>query len=312
MATTLYSKEFIEQWRSLQHDRKANPEKYRLRSTGLKGLDKILEGGVEFGNLILYGGEQKIGKSVLLSHTAKTFGLAGDPFGYFSLEMTNNAVATRMICDMSGVEKSRIRRIEWSDSEWDRLDAEADKIEDFEAWWSYGIGSVPGIKDTLKNINVGLKDEEKVRTIFVDYVQLMKHSGKALRMEQLSEISHAFKRMSVELSEPMLIFLATQVNRESAKASIISANSFLGTGDFERDMDVGVIMHSVKDDDGKVMDDYRQLTVVGSRETGVDTVTIRFNGATSSVRDMEDVDSEITEDYWEQQSRRLSQTEDIP
>ena len=134
MAKTLHSPEFISQWRELQTERKKYPEKYRPKSTGIRALNKILGGGVEYGTVVIYGGEQKVGKSVLLAHTAKTFGIAGDAFGFFSLEMTNNAMATRMLCDMSGVEKDRVRRIEWTDSEWDRLDAEASKVEDFEAW----------------------------------------------------------------------------------------------------------------------------------------------------------------------------------
>lgn len=293
---TLYSREFIGEWRTLQEKRKANPHKYRLRSTGLVGLDNLLEGGVEHGQVIIYGGAQKVGKSTLLLHTAKTFGLHKDPFAVFSLEMHNTALATRLLCDMSGVEKNRIRRIEWNDSEWERLNTQADIVSQFDSWWSYGIPTVAGIKRVLRDV----KEETGVfvDTIFVDYMQLMSQPGKSLRTEELSDISHSFKRMAIEFGQPMLIFLAAQVNREAAKSHTVSANDFLGTGDIERDMDIGVIIHTVKDDDGEVRDDVRQLTVVGSRETGIGSVPIRFNGKTSSVRDMEAGGNEITRDYW--------------
>jgi replicative DNA helicase len=303
MAKTLHSKDFIKEWKALQNDRKADPERYRPRSTGIRALDRVLGGGIEFGTVVIYGGAQKVGKSTLLAHTAKTFGMAGDPFGYFSLEMTNTAQATRMVCDMSGVEKDRIRRIEWTDSEWERLKASADTIQDFEAWWSYGVGTVAAIKQVL--INVKEEHDVRINTIFVDYIQLMTHPGKSLRQEELSAISHSFKRMSVEMKEPMLIVLAAQVNREAAKNSIVSANTFLGTGDIERDMDIGIIVHTVKDDDNTIREDIRQLTVVGSRETGVGSIAVRFNGMTSSMRDMEDTGDEITKDHWRKQSQRL-------
>jgi len=307
MAITLSSKELAHDWIALQQLRKEDPEKYRPISTGINALDRILGGGVEYGNVVLYGGKQKVGKSIMLQHTAKTFGLLGIPFGYYNIEMTNMALATRLLCDMSGVEKDRIRRIEWSDEEWDRLDAKANMLEDFDAWWSYGITSVKGIKYSLEKIK---KDTDTtVRVIFVDYVQLMSHPGKSIRREEVAAISRAFKRMSVELEEPMIIFLAAQVNRESAKNAVISANSFLDSGALERDMDIGIIIHEVKDDDGEVRKDVRQITVVGSRETDVDTCTIRFNGATSSVRDMEDEIDAITMEHWRHQTKRLQSSE---
>jgi replicative DNA helicase len=309
MVKTLHSKEFISEWRDLQNKRKANPEKYRPRSTGVKALDKILGGGIEYGTVTIYGGAQKVGKSTLLSHTAKTFGYAGDPFGYFSLEMTNTATATRLLCDISGVEKDRIRRIEWTDSEWVQLDASAKTVEDFDAWWTYGASTVAEIKKVLQDVYDSTRI--RVNAIFVDYMQLMSHPGKALRQEELGAISRSFKRMSVELGEPMLIILAAQVNREAAKSSIVSANTFLGTGAIERDMDIGIIIHTVNDDEGTVRNDIRQLTVVGSRETDVGSVPVRFNGRTSSIRDMSATGMEITRDFWRKQSQEYASWQDF-
>ena len=299
---TLSSAEFIREWVDLQKKRKDDPERYRPRSTGIRALDKVLGGGVEYGQLIIYGGKQKVGKSTMLQHTAKTFGLNRDPFAFFGIEMDNISMATRVLCDLSGVKKERIKNIDWSNEEWDELMVEAGRVEEFDAWWSYGISTIKGIQQTILKI----KNEHDIfiDTIFVDYMQLMSHPGKAIRHEELSAISHAFKRMSIEMEQPMLIFLAAQVNRESAKNHVVSANSFLGTGAIERDMDVGIIMHEVKDDDGTVRDDVRLLTVVGSRDTGLDTVPVRFNGKTASIRDMEVEDNEITLDYWRKQAEK--------
>ena len=299
----LSSKDFIKGWVDLQEERKANPNKYRPRSTGIRALDKALGGGVEHGQLVIYGGKQKVGKSTLLQHTATTFGKNRDPFGYFSIEMNNASMATRVLCDLSGVEKNRIRNIEWNKQEWDMLMDEAKQVEEYDAWWAYGLSTIKGIKQAILKI-----DHDHgifLDTIFVDYIQLMSHPGKSVRQEELSEISHQFKRMSIEMKKPMLIFLAAQVNRDAAKNHVISANSFLGTGAIERDMDVGIIMHEVKDENsGKVRDDVRMLTIVGSRDTGLDTVPVRFNGTTASIRDMEVEDNEITLDYWRKQAEK--------
>lgn len=298
---TLDSKTLVSKWIDLQLKRQANPEKYRPRSTGLRALDKVLGGGVEFGNLVIYGGKQKVGKSTMLQHTATHFGRNKDPFAFFSIEMTNNAIATRVLCDMSGVEKDRIRRIEWSETEWDRILTEADTVAKFEAWWSYGVYTLVGIQKVIEDLRK--KEGKLVNSIFVDYVQLMDHPGKSVRREELEGISRAFKRMSVELDEPMLVFLAAQVNREAAKSHVVSANQFFGSGAFERDMDIGIIIHEIKDENtGEVRTDARQLTVVGSRDTGVGSVPIRFNGSTSSIRDMEAEDNEISLNFWTEQA----------
>lgn len=303
---TLSSKELMSQWEEWQQKRRADPYKYRLRSTGLKSLDDLLDGGIDLPSFVLYGGKQKMGKSTLLAHTAKCTGLMGDPFAFFSIEMSNYAMATRLVCDITGVEKGVVRRIEWTDPEWERLDKGAQIVSDFDAWWTYGVNTIKGIEEIVKKINTGRSEEEELHDIFVDYFQLMNHPGKKFRLDELSEISHSFKRMSGRLGIPLITWVAAQTNREAAKSGSVSANDFYGTGDLERDMDVGVIMHEVKDDDGNVRDDVKQLTVVGAREASVGTCTVRFNGKTSSIRDMNDTGNDITVDYWRKQARRLS------
>lgn len=293
---TLTSQLLIEHWKTFQKDREANPELYKLRSTGLRSLDNILGGGVEYGNMVIYGGAQKIGKSTLLQCTAQAFGRRGEPFIYFSGEMTNMAMATRLICAVSGVDKGRVRRIALDDLDWREIVTAEKEIAEYKGWWNYGFSSLKQIEYVLGEL------EEKagvdVRTIFVDYIQLMEHPGKRTRAEELEDLSHSFKRMSINRKKPMLVFIAAQLNRQSIRGQIVDANSFLGTGALERDMDVGIIITSAKDDTGRVLDNYRELVVVGSRETAISHCRIRFNGATSALADVDSVGATIDLDYW--------------
>jgi replicative DNA helicase len=293
---TVSSKVLIEHWHTYQKDRHANPELYKLRSTGLRGLDHILGGGVEYGNMVIYGGAQKIGKSTLLQCTAEAFGRRGEPFIYFSGEMTNDAMATRLVCSISGVDKGKVRRIQLDDVDWNLVESAEETIAKFQGWWNYGFSNIHQITNILSQTEKEAGVD--IRVMFVDYIQLMEHPGKRTRSEEIEALSHAFKRMSVGRGKPMLIFIAAQLNRQSIRGQIVDANAFLGSGALERDMDVGVIITAAKDETGRVLENYRELVVVGSRETGVDRCRIRFNGSTSSLADADVISQAVNLDYW--------------
>jgi replicative DNA helicase len=293
---TINSKTLIEHWKVYQRDREANPELYKLRSTGLRGLDHILGGGIEYGQMIIYGGAQKIGKSTLLQCTAQAFGKRHEPFLYFSGEMTNMAMATRIVCSLSGVDKNRVRRIALDDLDWHEIDTAEKEIAQFQGWWNYGFSTIKHIGTTLDQIEKEAGID--IRVIFVDYFQLMEHPVGRQRNESLEDLSHCFKRMSISRKKPMLVFLAAQLNRQSIRGQIVDANSFLGTGALERDMDVGIILTNAKDDTGRILDNYRDVVVVGSRDTAISHCRIRFNGSTSTLADVDVVANPIDLDYW--------------
>lgn len=293
---TLSTKELIKHWSAVQKDKQDHPDLYKLRSTGLKGLDHILGGGVEYGNMVIYGGEQKIGKSTLLQRTAESMGEQEEPFLYLSGEMTNTAMATRLVCSVSGVDKNKVRRMELDASDWKKIKQAETKISKYNGWWSYGFSTIKHVQQIIDEIE---KDTNvTIRVILVDYIQLMEHPGYRQRNEELEALSHAFKRMTITTGSPRLIFLAAQLNRQSIRNHVVDANSFLGTGALERDMDVGVIMTHAKDEAGNVLDNYRELIVVGSRETAVDKCRVRFNGSTSTIADMDVPLPVIDLDYW--------------
>lgn len=293
---TVSSKLLMEHWQLRQEDKKKHPEKYRLKSTGLRSLDAALGGGVEYGNFVIYGGQQKVGKSMLLQHTAKAFGRSRDPFIFFSAEMTNMALATRIVCSVSGVEKDKVRRIEWSDADWKDMQRAADEIAQYPGYWNYGFSTLAQIEKVLNDIEA--KENVEITTIFADYFQLMTHPGRKVRSEELELISHGFKRLALQRGRPLLVFVGAQLNRQSIRSNIIDANSFMGTGALERDMDVGVIISNAKDEMGKVLPQYRDLTIVGSRETDVGSCRVRFNGSTSSFSDMDETIQNIDMSFW--------------
>jgi len=134
-------------------------------------------------------------------------------------------------------------------------------------------------------------------TIIVDYIQLMEApeiKGKGNRVQELEYISRNLKRKSIEREKPLLVIAATQMNRVSIRGNMIDANSFLGTGSLERDMDVGMIIHPyVNPLDHAEVKNRKTITVVGSRESDIGTTDVYYNGSIAMIQDAEKDPSEI-------------------
>jgi len=282
---TLSSPELVEHWLMLQRKRKEHPDLFALRSTGLSGLDHILGGGVEYGQYVIVGGAQKMGKSTLMQHIAvEGFAKRGEPFLFASAEMTNMNTATRLFSSIANIDKGKIRRIALDDQDWLDIEQAAELIKEYQGYWNYGFSKLEDIRAAKQKI--WTEKKVRVRAIFIDYVQLMEGSANTNnRVEQLAAISRGFKRMCVEDNEPGILYVASQLKREDIRSHVISANSFLGTGALERDMDIGVIIHEIKEDDGRIVPNARRLTVVGSRDTDVGFCDITFRGETATIRD---------------------------
>jgi replicative DNA helicase len=297
---TLSSPQLVEKWIELQRNRHEHPNLFALKSTGLLGLDNILGGGIEWGQYVIIGGPQKSGKSTLMQHMALEDAKHGDPFLFMSAEMTNMSTATRLFSNIARIAKDKIRRIELGTQDWEDIERAAETIKEYQGYWNYGFSKIEDIKAVKQKI---LKEKGvHVRKLYIDYFQLMEGSSQGNnRVEQLAAISRGFKRMCVEEGELNILIVSSQLRRESIRSHTTDANSFLGTGALERDMDVGIIISELKDESGKgEIPNARRLTVVGSRDTDVGFCDITFRGETATIRDRVRDKAAVSLDYWRQ------------
>jgi replicative DNA helicase len=120
------------------------------------------------------------------------------------------------------------------------------------------------------------------------------------RQEQIASISRRLKLLSISRDWPMAIFMAAQLNRESVKGTVIEMTSFLGSGQLERDMDIGMIIHNIEDDDGDALPNAKMISVVGSRETDIGECRVSYNGATATLGDhVKIVQDKKKGSYWQ-------------
>ena len=291
---TISSKQLAQDWLGLQKHKHENPELYGLKSTGIKSLDKILGGGIEPGQYVVVGGAQKSGKTTLLSCMAESFSKQGLNVLYLSGEMTTIQMANLFFARLARIDRTRIRAVNLDQSDWVRLETAASKLEHYNIWWNHGFSSVTDINNIITEME--LLYQVEFDAILIDYIQLMeapeiKSSGN--RTSELEYISRNLKRRTNIGAKPKIIVTAAQLNRASIRGNLYDANSFLGTGSLERDMDAGMIIKSVTDPITGVEDKHsKEIVVVGSRETDIGTCRVFYNG---SIAELQDMDNDIEE-----------------
>jgi len=297
MQTIITSDELQRNWIAYQKERHAHPELYGLISTGLADLDEILGGGIEKGQYVLIGGPQKSGKSTLLLCLAKAFGEQDKNILWFGGEMNNMQIGTMLFSNISRINRTKIRAIDLRFEDWSKLEEAARTISRMPIYWNYGFTTIDDIVAGIEYVEATY--EITIDAVFADYIQLMESKG-ATRPEQLQTINRSMKRLTLRQGKPLAVIAAAQINRTSIRGRIVDANAFMGSASFEQDMDIGMIITSREDDiSGKDSKNMKDITIVGSRETGVGTISVLHNGAIAFVGNLisqRDITGQL---YWD-------------
>jgi replicative DNA helicase len=208
--------------------------------TGFTQLDEYT-GGFQRGDLIIIAGRPSMGKTALGLSIAQHIALAKVPVAFFSMEMSADQLAQRLVCSHGhGVELQKLRRRRLSEEEMSQL---LHACGDF-AMAPLFIDDTPGMSVMeLRSKARRLKQREDVKAVFVDYLQLM-HSPKAeSRQVEISTISRGLKGLARELNIPVIAI--AQLNRMAEgrqdKRPIMS--DLRESGAIEQDADVILLIH---------------------------------------------------------------------
>lgn len=295
----LDSREMSQEWLAKQRLRHEKPHLFGLKSTGLKSLDKKLGGGIELGQLVYIGGQEKSGKTTLLTIMAKAYGMQGLNGVMLSAEMTNLQMGNLLFSNIGNVERTTIRSIQVNAAQWTMLDKAGKEIEKLSFHWGYGFSSIEDIDAVL--LAVEEKTKKPVDVLMLDYLQLMEVENKRMpRTQEIEFISRSLKRRSIARGNPMMIVAATQLNRESIRSKLYDAQAFLGSGAIERDMDIGLIVTNIENplSVNKIVDNKKRIVIVGSRETEVgEPLEVYYDGSKAR---MADIDEGHTIDIYKQ------------
>ncbi len=221
-------------------------------STGLRDLDEKL-GGLQSSDLIILAGRPSMGKTALGTnlayHVAKSYRaeyqadgsnkvLDGGIVAFFSLEMSAEQLATRIIAEQSGISSERIRRGKITEDEFNRL---VEVSRDLQALPLY-IDATGGL--TIAQVASRarrLKRQRGLGLMVVDYLQLLAGSARKAsegRVQEVTEITVGLKALAKELNVPIIALsqLSRQVETREDKRPQLS--DLRESGSIEQDADV--------------------------------------------------------------------------
>ncbi|RJT34876.1 replicative DNA helicase [Mesorhizobium waimense] len=226
-------------------------------ATGLRDLDRRM-GGLQPSDLIIIAGRPGMGKTSLATNMAFNIAEAyvpaqqadgsfkaanGGVVGFFSLEMSSEQLATRIISEQTEIPSSKIRRGEISEMDFEKLVA-----------CSQTMQKIPLFIDQTGGISIAqlsararrLKRQRGLDLIVIDYIQLMQGSSAKSsqnRVQEITEITTGLKALAKELSVPIIALsqLSRQVESRDDKRPQLS--DLRESGSIEQDADVVMFVY---------------------------------------------------------------------
>src|SRR6187401_741741 len=221
-------------------------------ATGLNDIDRMM-GGLQHSDLVILAGRPGMGKSALATNIAyniarawrgevrpdgRTESVNGGIVGFFSLEMSAEQLATRIISEQTEIPSFRIRRGEIDPTDFDRIAQIAREMETIPLY----IDETGGISIAQLTARARrLKRQRGLDLMVIDYIQLLSGSGKRAqegRVQEVTEITTGLKALAKELNVPILALsqLSRQVESRDDKRPQLS--DLRESGSIEQDADV--------------------------------------------------------------------------
>jgi replicative DNA helicase len=253
--------------------------------TGFADLDKYTN-GLHPGQMIVIAARPAIGKSTLGLDLARSASIKhGLTSAIFSLEMSRNEIAMRLLSAEAQISLSNLRSGTMSDVDWQKLARKMSAVSEAPLF----IDDSPNM--TMMEIRAKcrrLKQRHDLRLVIIDYLQLMT-SGKKVesRQQEVSEFSRSLKLLAKELEVPVVAI--SQLNRgpeqRTDKKPMIS--DLRESGSIEQDADMVILLHR---EDAYERESARageaDFLLAKHRNGPTATVTVAFQGHYSRFVDM--------------------------
>jgi len=219
------------------------------KTTGLATIDSKTA-GLHNSDLIILAGRPGMGKTSLATNIA--FNCAkehldwqrdggefnyGAPVAFFSLEMSADQLATRILAEQAEINSESLRTGKMDRADFQRLSRASQELADLPLL----IDDTPGLTISgLRTRARRLKRRHDIGVIVIDYLQLLQGSGRAQdnRVNEISEISRGLKTLAKELAVPVIALsqLSRAVEQREDKRPMLS--DLRESGSIEQDADM--------------------------------------------------------------------------
>ena len=221
-------------------------------ATGLTDLDERM-GGLQPSDLVILAGRPGMGKTALATNIAYNIARAyrgeiqadgtmkavnGGVVGFFSLEMSSEQLATRIISEQTGISSDMIRRGRINEGEYARISVAAEEMHNIPLFIDQTGGlSIAQLAARARR----LKRQRGLDLLVVDYLQLLTGSsrrGADNRVQEITEISTGLKALAKELSVPIVALSQLSRQVESREDKRPQLSDLRESGSIEQDADV--------------------------------------------------------------------------
>lgn len=215
--------------------------KVRGVPTGFYQLDRITN-GLQKSDLILLAARPSVGKTSLAMNIVSNAALeAGAKCAVFSLEMSKQQLAQRMLCSVANVDMTKALHGELTEADWTKLWKAHKKLSNCKIYADDNSLNTP---NQILSKCRKLKREKGLDLIMIDYLQLMTADSKSdNRQTEVSEISRKMKILAKEINVPVILLsqLSRAVEQRQGKMPMLS--DLRESGAIEQDANIVMFIH---------------------------------------------------------------------
>lgn len=254
-------------------------EQFKGLPTGFPDFDKMCT-GLNRSDLVLIGARPAMGKTSFALNMARNVAVkSGKRVLFFSLEMSKEQLAQRVISTEARIPSQKMRTGELTPKEWESLSAACVFLADVPLYFDDTANiTVPEMKARCRRL-------KNVDAVFIDYLQLMQSAKKTEnRVQEVSEITRSLKLMAKDLQIPVVVCAqlsrSTEGRGSSHKPQLADLRE---SGSIEQDADIVVMLYredyykNEKDNPEEIEVNTAELLVQKNRHGPTGSVKMAWN-----------------------------------
>jgi replicative DNA helicase len=235
-------------------------------ATGFVDIDEMTS-GLQKGELVIVAGRPAMGKTSFCLNIAQHVAMrVGETVGLFSLEMSKEQLALRLLCADARIDAHRLRTGKLAEKDWARL---AKAYNDLAHSRIFIDDSATISPLEMRAKCRRLKAEHGLGLVIVDYLQLVTSAGRSEnRQQELSAISRSMKGLAKELELPVIALSQLSRAPEARTDRRPQLSDLRESGALEQDADI--VMFIYREEEYKPSDENRGLAeiIIGKQRNG--------------------------------------------
>ena len=257
-------------------------EKYLGIPTGWGDLDAKLT-GLNRSDLVIVGARPAMGKTSFALNMATDIAKKGRKVLFFSLEMSKEQLAQRVLSMEARVQSQKMRNGRLSNSDWENISVVGSALFETPLYFD----DTSGI--TVNEMKAKIRRMKDVDVVFIDYLQLMQSGTRVeSRVQEVSQITRSLKLMAKDLEVPVVVLCQLSRNTEQrGKSSRKPQLSDLReSGSIEQDADIVLMLYREQyyDEHGDIVENIErndintaEVIIAKNRHGPTDTVKLAWN-----------------------------------